>query len=40
MNIIKELLKDITIPKMLKIKQHFNDRSLDNIEGILRVKLK
>lgn len=35
MNIIKQLLQDIPIPKMVKIRQHFNDYHIGNISEVL-----
>jgi hypothetical protein len=40
MRIISELLKDITIPKMLKIKQIFNDYTLSDIDYYVKEKIK
>ena len=37
--IIKKLLKDIPIPKMLKIKQYFNDYYICDVENKLKEKL-
>src|SRR5690606_17513325 len=37
--IIEELLKDIPLPKMVKIKQTFNDEKLDNVDEVLQAAL-
>ena len=39
MGIIEELLKDIPLPKMVKIKQTFNDEKLDNVDEVLQEAL-
>lgn len=39
MGILQELLKDIPIPKMVKIKQHFDDKQIDQLEQALSDKL-
>lgn len=39
MGIIHELVKDIPIPKMCKVKQHFDDQKIDNVEEVLQEKL-
>lgn len=39
MGILQELLKDIPVPKMLKVKQHFDDTKVENIEEDLINKL-
>lgn len=39
MGIIEELLKDIPLPKMVKIKQTFNDEKLDNVDEVLQAAL-
>lgn len=39
MSIIQELVKDIPIPKMLKVRQTFDDEKLNDVEGALREQL-
>src|SRR5690625_1882386 len=39
MGIIHELVKDIPVPKMFKVKQTFDDEKLADVEGTLRQKL-
>src|SRR5699024_1377431 len=39
MGIVNELLQDIPIPKMVKVKQHFEDHKLENFNQILKDKL-
>ena len=39
MGIIHELVKDIPVPKMIKVKQHFDDTKIENPEQVLRAKL-
>ncbi|MFS0823447.1 lactate racemase domain-containing protein [Bacillus sp. 1P02SD] len=39
MGILQELLKDIPVPKMLKVKQHFDDSKIENIVEELTNKL-
>lgn len=39
MGIIEELLKDIPLPKMVKIQQSFNDGKLDNVDEVLQEAL-
>ncbi|WP_077617973.1 lactate racemase domain-containing protein [Bacillus sinesaloumensis] len=39
MGILQELLKDIPVPKMLKIMQHFDDSKVENLEEDLTTKL-
>lgn len=39
MSILQELLKDIPIPKMAKVKQHFDDRKIENVGTALKEKL-
>lgn len=39
MSVVSELLKDIKIPRMLKVRQTFNDYAISNIENKLKEKL-
>lgn len=39
MSIIQELVKDIPIPKMLKVRQSFDDEKLEDVEAALREQL-
>ncbi|WP_227937752.1 lactate racemase domain-containing protein [Alkalihalobacillus deserti] len=39
MGILQDLLKDIPLPKMAKVKQHFDDRKIENIDEVLNEKL-
>ncbi|MDP9579788.1 UNVERIFIED_ORG: hypothetical protein J2X74_005662 [Bacillus sp. 1751] len=39
MSIIQDLLKDIPLPKMIKVKQYFDDAKLDDFELALKEKL-
>src|SRR5699024_12813563 len=39
MGIIHDLVKDIPIPNMLKVKQSFDDRKLENVEETLQQEL-
>jgi hypothetical protein len=39
MSILDELLQDIPVPKMFKVKQHFDDTKVENVEQTLREKL-
>ncbi|MGM7724505.1 lactate racemase domain-containing protein [Metabacillus sp. Hm71] len=39
MGIIQDLLKDIPIPKMAKVKQHFDNTKIENLEQALKEKL-
>ncbi|MRH45133.1 DUF2088 domain-containing protein [Aquibacillus halophilus] len=39
MGIIQELLKDIPVPKMAKVKQEFDDSQVDNLGDVLRAGL-
>ncbi|THE11688.1 DUF2088 domain-containing protein [Bacillus timonensis] len=39
MGILQELLKDIPVPKMLKVKQHFDDSKIENVVEELTNKL-
>ncbi|MEK3888701.1 lactate racemase domain-containing protein [Bacillus sp. FSL K6-3431] len=39
MNILQELLKDIPIPKMTKVKQRFDDRKIEQLDKVLNEKL-
>ncbi|WP_078549596.1 nickel pincer cofactor-dependent isomerase, group 22 [Litchfieldia alkalitelluris] len=39
MGIIQDLLKDIPVPKMVKVRQHFDDKKLENLEQDLKGKL-
>ncbi|MEH7223403.1 lactate racemase domain-containing protein [Bacillus sp. JJ1566] len=39
MGILQELLKDIPVPKMLKVKQHFDDTKVENLVEDLTSKL-
>lgn len=36
MDIIQQLLKDIPLPKVMKVRQAFNDEKLDNVDDVLR----
>ncbi|MBM4764666.1 lactate racemase domain-containing protein [Bacillus sp. B15-48] len=40
MGIIHELVKDIPVPKMIKVKQHFDDSKIENFEAVLQEKLR
>lgn len=40
MGILQDLLKDIPLPKMAKVKQHFDDTKVENLEQVLKEKLK
>jgi len=39
MGILQDLLKDIPLPKMAKVKQHFENNKLENVEQVLKSKL-
>lgn len=39
MSILNELLKDIPVPKMLKVRQSFDDTKLDDVDGALNEAL-
>ncbi|MBO1003972.1 lactate racemase domain-containing protein [Pseudogracilibacillus auburnensis] len=39
MSILHELLKDIPLPKMTKVRQHFGNKQIDNLEQAMRSKL-
>lgn len=39
MGILQELLKDIPVPKMVKVKQHFDNAKIENLEAVLLEKL-
>ncbi|MFS0863796.1 lactate racemase domain-containing protein [Fredinandcohnia sp. 179-A 10B2 NHS] len=39
MGILQELLKNIPVPKMVKVKQHFDDAKIENLEAVLQEKL-
>ncbi|MCJ7840707.1 nickel-dependent lactate racemase [Lederbergia sp. NSJ-179] len=39
MDIIKELVKDIPIPKMTKVKQHFDSTQIDDLTAVLKSRL-
>ncbi|AOV08597.1 lactate racemase domain-containing protein [Sporosarcina ureilytica] len=39
MGIIEELLKDIPVPKMMKVRQSFDDTKLDDVDGALNEAL-
>ncbi|MCL7748588.1 lactate racemase domain-containing protein [Halalkalibacter alkaliphilus] len=39
MGILQDLLKDIPLPKMAKVRQHFDSRKIDNIHEALNEKL-
>jgi hypothetical protein len=39
MGILQDLLKDIPLPKMAKVKQHFDETKLENLEQALKEKL-
>lgn len=39
MSILHELLKDIPIPKMVKVRQQFDNKKIENLEQVLREKL-
>ena len=39
MDIIQELLKDIPLPKMMKVRQSFDDEKLDNVDLALQEAL-
>ncbi|WP_226035398.1 lactate racemase domain-containing protein [Aquibacillus saliphilus] len=39
MGVIQELLKDIPVPKMAKVKQEFDDSQVDNLGDVLRAGL-
>ncbi|WP_078412568.1 nickel pincer cofactor-dependent isomerase, group 22 [Priestia abyssalis] len=39
MGILQDLLKDIPLPKMAKVKQHFDDTKVENLEQVLKEKL-
>ncbi|WP_332629721.1 lactate racemase domain-containing protein [Halalkalibacter flavus] len=39
MGILQDLLKDIPLPKMAKVRQHFDSRKIDNINEVLNEKL-
>lgn len=39
MGIIHELVKDIPVPKMIKVRQHFDNTKVENVEQVLKEKL-
>ncbi|ARK31257.1 lactate racemase domain-containing protein [Halalkalibacter krulwichiae] len=39
MGILQDLLKDIPVPKMAKVKQHFDDSKIENIDEVLQESL-
>jgi hypothetical protein len=39
MGIVHELVKDIPVPKMIKIRQHFDNNKVENVEQVLKEKL-
>jgi hypothetical protein len=39
MGILQDLLKDIPLPKMAKVKQHFDETKIENLEQALKEKL-
>jgi hypothetical protein len=40
MGILQDLLKDIPLPKMVKVKQHFDDTKIENVTEVVTEKLK
>ncbi len=39
MGIVHELVKDIPVPRMIKVRQHFDNTKIENVEQELKEKL-
>lgn len=39
MGIVHELVKDIPVPRMIKVRQHFDNTKIENVEQVLKEKL-